>query len=128
MAGLTIRLVGAVSILLFAAGCPIMDELDSANEEMDRYSSAEEKREGKPAQVAVKDKKPFYINLWPDDVHSPFWPPVDKWGNGKRELYLSVLQEMDRQLGKLFDAEEPIHAAIQCTEGIRQPKLKFVPA
>ncbi|MCP4452366.1 MAG: sulfatase-like hydrolase/transferase [Planctomycetes bacterium] len=52
---------------------------------------------------AVKNKKPFYINLWPDDVHSPFWPPVDKWGNGKRELYLSVLQEMDRQLGKLFD-------------------------
>lgn len=52
---------------------------------------------------AVKAQKPFYLNLWPDDVHSPFWPPVDKWGSGKRELYLSVLQEMDRQLGKLFD-------------------------
>lgn len=51
---------------------------------------------------AVKAQKPFYLNLWPDDVHSPFWPPVDKWGNGKRELYLSVLQEMDRQLGMLF--------------------------
>jgi arylsulfatase A-like enzyme len=52
---------------------------------------------------AVKDEKPFYVNLWPDDVHSPFWPPVDKWGGTKRELYFSVLQEMDRQLGKLFD-------------------------
>ncbi len=52
---------------------------------------------------AAKKQKPFYINIWPDDVHSPFWPPVDKWGDGKRELYLSVLQEMDRQLGKLFD-------------------------
>lgn len=52
---------------------------------------------------AAKAQKPFYLNLWPDDVHSPFWPPVDKWGNGKRELYLSVLQEMDRQLGTLFD-------------------------
>ncbi len=52
---------------------------------------------------SAKSKKPFYVNLWPDDVHSPFWPPVDKWGDGKRELYLSVLQEMDRQLGKLFD-------------------------
>ena len=51
---------------------------------------------------AASDGKPFYINLWPDDVHSPFWPPVDKWGDGKRELYLSVLEEMDRQLGKLF--------------------------
>ena len=50
-----------------------------------------------------KDNKPFYINLWPDDVHSPFWPPVAKWGSNKRELYLSVLQETDRQLGKLFD-------------------------
>lgn len=47
--------------------------------------------------------KPFYINLWPDDVHSPFWPPVDKWANGKRGLYLSVLEEMDVQLAKLFD-------------------------
>jgi len=52
---------------------------------------------------AAKAKKPFYVNLWPDDVHSPFWPPVDKWGNGKRKLFLSVLPEMDRQFGKLFD-------------------------
>jgi arylsulfatase A-like enzyme len=47
--------------------------------------------------------KPFYVNLWPDDVHGPFWPPVDKWREGKRGLYLAVLEEMDRQLGKLFD-------------------------
>ena len=52
---------------------------------------------------AREQKKPFYINLWPDDVHSPFWPPVDRWADGKRGLYLSVLEEMDRQLGKLFD-------------------------
>ena len=52
---------------------------------------------------SVKNNKPFYINLWPDDVHAPFWPPTDKWGGSKRELYLSVLQEMDRQLGKLFN-------------------------
>ena len=54
-------------------------------------------------EKASKNNKPFYINLWPDDVHSPFWPPVDKWGKGKRELYLSVLEEMDRQLGRLFE-------------------------
>ena len=29
---------------------------------------------------------------------------MDKWGDGKkRTLYLAVLEEMDRQLGKLFD-------------------------
>jgi arylsulfatase A-like enzyme len=48
--------------------------------------------------------KPFYVNLWPDDVHSPFWPPVEKWGDGsKRELYLGVLEAMDTQFGRLFD-------------------------
>ena len=52
---------------------------------------------------ARDQQKPFYVNLWPDDVHGPFWPPVDKWADGKRGLYMSVLQEMDRQLGKLFD-------------------------
>ncbi|MGA1116167.1 MAG: sulfatase-like hydrolase/transferase [Opitutales bacterium] len=52
---------------------------------------------------AQQDEKPFYLNLWPDDVHSPFWPPVDQWGDGKkRTLYLAVLEEMDRQLGRLF--------------------------
>ena len=49
------------------------------------------------------EKKPFYINVWPDDVHSPFFPPVEKWGKNKRELYLAVLEEMDRQLAPLFD-------------------------
>lgn len=53
---------------------------------------------------AAGEKKPFYLNLWPDDVHGPWWPPVAKWGDGsRRRLYLSVLEEMDRQLGKLFD-------------------------
>ena len=51
---------------------------------------------------AADEKKPFYINLWPDDVHGPWWPPVSKWGANKQELYLAVLEEMDRQLGKLF--------------------------
>jgi len=55
-------------------------------------------------EKAANEKKPFYINLWPDDVHSPFWPPVNRWGSGeKRTLYHSVLHTMDEQLGVLFD-------------------------
>lgn len=54
-------------------------------------------------EKAESDKRPFYINLWPDDVHSPFFPPVEKWGKNKRASYLAVLEEMDRQLGPLFD-------------------------
>jgi len=52
---------------------------------------------------AVAEGKPFYVNVWPDDVHSPFWPPVEKWREEKRPRYLAVLEEMDRQLGVLFD-------------------------
>jgi uncharacterized sulfatase len=53
-------------------------------------------------QAAAEDQ-PFYINVWPDDVHSPFAPPLDKWGDGsKRTLYHAVLENMDRQLGNLF--------------------------
>ncbi|MEM6472897.1 MAG: sulfatase-like hydrolase/transferase [Planctomycetota bacterium] len=53
---------------------------------------------------ATRAKKPFYINLWPDDVHSPYWPPVEDWGDGSnRRLYLSVLEAMDQQFGRLFN-------------------------
>lgn len=53
---------------------------------------------------AAAAKQPFYLNLWPDDVHAPFWPPVKSWGDGSmRRLYLSVLESMDKQFGKLFD-------------------------
>lgn len=49
-------------------------------------------------------RKPFYVNLWPDDVHSPFFPPQGKRGDGeKRTLYTNVLEAMDEQLGVLFD-------------------------
>ncbi|MEQ1827808.1 MAG: sulfatase-like hydrolase/transferase, partial [Pirellula sp.] len=51
-------------------------------------------------------EQPFYINLWPDDVHSPFFPPKalrEKSGKDKRALYYAVLDAMDEQLGPLFD-------------------------
>jgi arylsulfatase A-like enzyme len=54
-------------------------------------------------QEAVDDKKPFYVNVWPDDVHSPFFPPVEEWAETKRDLYLAVLEEMDRQFAPLFN-------------------------
>lgn len=49
------------------------------------------------------DGKPFYVNVWPDDVHSPYFPSVGRWSNEKREKYLAVLEEMDTQFGRLFD-------------------------
>ncbi len=55
---------------------------------------------------AQTTNQPFFVNLWPDDVHSPFFPPQnlrDKTDGGKRQLYYAVLDAMDQQLGKLFD-------------------------
>jgi len=52
---------------------------------------------------AAAAKRPFFVNLWPDDIHGPWWPPTEKWADGKRGLYLAVLEEMDRQFGQLFD-------------------------
>ena len=55
-------------------------------------------------EQSVRSSKPFFINVWPDDVHSPYWPSVANWKDGsRRQLYLSVLEEMDKQLGRLFD-------------------------
>lgn len=48
--------------------------------------------------------KPFYINLWLDDVHSPCQAPPDLRGDGSPEAnYDGVTKEMDRQLGRVFD-------------------------
>lgn len=53
---------------------------------------------------AMRSGEPFYVNIWPDDVHAPFWPSVEKWGDGSRQqLYRAVLEEMDQQLGPLFE-------------------------
>ena len=48
--------------------------------------------------------RPFYINVWPDDVHSPFFPPKERRGGAsKKDLYSGVLKTMDEQLAPLFD-------------------------
>ncbi|WP_339905736.1 sulfatase-like hydrolase/transferase [uncultured Cyclobacterium sp.] len=56
---------------------------------------------------AQNEKKPFYVNIWPDDVHSPYWPSFKEYGltkeSSKKDLYHAVLEEMDLQFGKLFD-------------------------
>lgn len=53
---------------------------------------------------ATSAGKPWMINLWPDDVHSPFFPPKGKRGDEqKRTLYYNVLANMDEQLGVLLD-------------------------
>jgi arylsulfatase A-like enzyme len=53
---------------------------------------------------AEQGGKPFFIDVWPDDVHSPFFPPKALRGDGsKKALYLGVVQATDAQLAPLFD-------------------------
>ncbi len=53
---------------------------------------------------AEAEGKPFYVNVWPDDVHSPFFPPKAlRDGNLKADLYQAVTKAMDEQLAALFD-------------------------
>lgn len=66
---------------------------------------------------AEKDNKPFYVNVWPDDVHSPFDPPPNRRGDGsKHALYHGVLETMDEQLGPLLEA-------IRSSPGLRDNTL-----
>lgn len=52
--------------------------------------------------------KPCFINLWPDDVHTPWVPGDDvngRWpGNPEEEKsFIGVLTEYDKQIGRLFE-------------------------
>jgi uncharacterized sulfatase len=53
---------------------------------------------------AQKENKPFYINLWPDDIHTPLEPPKDLRGDlSIQSRFLGVMEEMDKHMGRLFN-------------------------
>ena len=55
-------------------------------------------------EKAKKENKPFYINLWPDDIHTPLEPPKDlRRDLSMQSRFLGVMHEMDRQIGRLLD-------------------------
>jgi len=52
---------------------------------------------------AHEANKPFYINLWPDDIHTPLEPPEELRGDlSTQARFLGVMKEMDKQMGRLF--------------------------
>ena len=56
------------------------------------------------SQNANKANKPFYMNLWPDDMHTPLEPPKDLRSDlSTQSRFLGVIKEMDKQMGRLFD-------------------------
>jgi uncharacterized sulfatase len=73
---------------------------------VERYKETETfvDRALKEMDNAQKAGKPFYINLWPDDVHSPCLAPPHMRGDGKpASNYTGVLKELDNQFGRVFE-------------------------
>jgi uncharacterized sulfatase len=68
---------------------------------------------------AEADQKPFYVNVWPDDVHGPLYPPLDKWKDDPREKYMAVLENMDAQL-------EPLFSYIRNSAGLRENTIILI--
>jgi uncharacterized sulfatase len=51
-----------------------------------------------------KTGTPFYMNVWPDDVHSPHEPSPANRGDGSEQArYEGVIHELDAQLAPLLD-------------------------
>ena len=50
--------------------------------------------------------QPCYVEIWPDDVHTPWVPNVDRQAlapnSAQRRDFCDVLAEYDRQMGRLF--------------------------
>lgn len=60
--------------------------------------------------------KPCFVNLWPDDVHTPWIPEggTSKSGHGQHEseeAFKEVLREYDRQVGRLLAGLEELGLA-----------------
>jgi uncharacterized sulfatase len=68
---------------------------------------------------SVEADAPFYVNLWPDDVHAPYWPPIAQWQDDRQGKFRGVLEAMDRQLAPLFDL-------LRSTPGLRDNTLLLV--
>lgn len=65
-----------------------------------------------------KQDRPFYLHVWLNDVHDPFQPApgaVEKFsGKGRSDedrKFFAVLEDMDRQLGRLFAAVDNLGLA-----------------
>ena len=53
--------------------------------------------------LARHPNQPCFVNLWPDDVHTP-WVPDEHSGKGDTPAnFRPVLIEMDRQIGRLLE-------------------------
>ncbi|HWQ54479.1 MAG TPA: sulfatase-like hydrolase/transferase [Bryobacteraceae bacterium] len=62
--------------------------------------------------------RPFFLNLWPNDVHDPFAPKPELMEKHRRhaankymQQFAATLDEMDRQIGRVIDAVDALGMA-----------------
>ncbi|MBB5035704.1 sulfatase-like hydrolase/transferase [Prosthecobacter vanneervenii] len=67
--------------------------------------------------------KPCFVNLWLDDVHTPYRPVEGQDDRPLPEKYREVLTETDRQIGRLMDALPANTLIILCGDNGPEPTL-----
>ncbi len=66
--------------------------------------------------------QPCFINLWLDDMHTPYWPhEVGKDDRPPPAKYRDVLTEMDKQIGRLLSALPPNTLTLLCGDNGPEP-------
>lgn len=70
------------------------------------------------AKASAAAGKPFYIHLWPNEVHDPFDAKADMLSkyerfasNKYRQQYFATIEDMDRQFGRVIDAVDKLGLA-----------------
>ena len=87
----------------YALGSDLLGRGNITWMERAKITSAFARRAQEFMKEAQAKGKPFFVNIWPDDVHSPFFPPKAMRGDSsKKTLYNAVVQGMDEQLGPLL--------------------------
>jgi arylsulfatase A-like enzyme len=68
--------------------------------------------------IGASDERPFYLQLWLNDVHSPWAPSYDmvreqfaSHPGGHQQRFNAMLKHLDRELGRLFVALDELELA-----------------
>jgi len=65
--------------------------------------------------------QPCFVNLWLDDVHTPYRPMEGEDARDLSAKYRGVLVETDRQIGRLIDALPPNTLILLCGDNGPEP-------